>query len=278
MKYTIEATIPVVQYGNIKPMIEVESPEDEASAVEIIKGLWDRFGESPIKDKQSGGVKIETFTGEIVYFNEATHTYTDKKGNILLSGSKYADSVSPKFDLEMILPKTAKSWDVDEQSLKELWKMNSEVSTNWGSAIHKALEIYHKYNELGAVVQSKKELDGNYVLPKNKFLRDIVLEFIDKFGVDNAYSEVVVSDVKNGMVGTIDRLGKKDGSLRVGDYKTNAEMDAKKKLKYQHQLSFYANILKNKGFEVSGLDLYYLDENFKWVHEELEILPISNRT
>ena len=77
------------------------------------------------------------------------------------------------------------------------------------------------------------------------------------------------------MVGTIDRLEEKDGAFRIGDYKTNYDMDDKKILKYQHQLSFYAHILQNKGMKVSGLDLYYLDADFNWVHKELEILPLT---
>lgn len=274
MKYTLECTIPVVQYGNIKPLLTVESEEDEIEALETMKRLWNRFGESPLKDRRSGGKKIETFTGEVVFFNEDTHTYTDTKGNVLLSGSKYAEQVSPKFDIDNILPKTATAWGVDESSLKNLWKLNAEVSTNWGTAIHKALEIYHLYHEIGGKIQDKKELDINYALPKNKFLRSLVTEFLEKFGVD-ADSEVVVSDVANGMVGTIDRLRYYEGKYVVGDYKTNAEMDKKKLLKYQHQLSYYANILINKGFHVTGLEIFYLDDEFNWMHEKMDVLPLT---
>lgn len=274
MKIKLEATIPVAAYGNLRPTFEIEEEGDEELAQTKLTQLWNRFGESPLKDRRSGGKKIETFTGEVVFFNEDTHTYTDTKGNVLLSGSKYAEQVSPKFDIDNILPKTATAWGVEESSLKNLWKLNSEVSTNWGTAIHKALEIYHLYHEMGSKIQDKKELDINYALPKNKFLRNIITEFIEKFGV-GAESEVVVSDVANGMVGTIDRLRYSEGKYIVGDYKTNAEMDKKKLLKYQHQLSFYANILINKGFPVTGLEIFYLDEEFNWVHEQMDVLPLT---
>lgn len=275
MRYTIEATIPVVQYGNLKPVIEVESPEDEALAVDTIKRLWERFGESPIKDKTGGGVKLKTFTDEEILWNEATHTYTDMAGNVLLSGSKYADMHSPKFDMEMMLPKTAKAWDVPEEIIKDIWKFNGEVSTNYGTAIHKALELYHRYAKHGAAIQAKKELDFNYVLPKNNALRKIVESFVNEFGCD-AMSEVLISDVANRMAGTIDRLQIIEGNVvRIGDYKTNNDMDAKKLLKYQKQLSFYAHILINKGYKVQGLDLFHLDQNDGWVKTELEVLPLE---
>lgn len=277
MRYKIEATIPVAQYGNIRPTFEVEESGDEALAMEELKSLWNRYGESPLKEKGvvagTQAVKLTTFTGEEVMWHEATHTYTDMSGKVLLSGSKYAEQKSPKFDMEMILPKTAKSWGVVEADLKDVWRINSEISTHWGSAIHQALELYHRYHALGNKVMEHKELEQNYVLPKNPFLRNIVESFVDEYGAD-ALSEVLVSDVASGMAGTIDRLSVNGKKVRIGDYKTNAEMDKKKMLKYQKQLSFYAHILNNKGYEVEGLDLYYINDD-GWSLETLEVLELE---
>lgn len=275
MKYKIEATIPTTQYGNIRPSFELESGEDEGVAFETLKNLWNRFGEVPLKDKTGNGVKVSTFTGEDILWNEAAHIYTDMQGNVLLSGSKYADMHSPKFDLEMMLPKTANAWGVPQEDLRSIWKFNGEVSTNYGTAIHKALELYHLYNELGSKIQAKKELEDNYILPKNKYLRDIVVSFISQFGA-NAHVEVLISDVANKMAGTIDRLEFiSDKVVRVGDYKTNTELDSKKLLKYQKQLSYYAHILINKGYTVEGLDLFHLDQNDGWVRTKLDVLPLE---
>jgi len=275
MKYKIEATIPTTQYGNIRPSFEIEEGQDEAVAFDTLKSLWSRFGEVPLKDKNTGGVKVTTFTGEEILWNESSHTYTDMAGNVLLSGSKYADMHSPKFDMEMILPKTSKAWEVEEKVLKDIWKFNGDISTNYGTAIHKALELYHLYHETGKQIQDKKELEVNYILPKNKYLRDIVTSFIKEFGA-KAEVEVLISDVANKMAGTIDRLEILEGNVvRIGDYKTNAELDSKKILKYQKQLSFYAHILINKGYKVQGLDLFHLDQNDGWIKTELEVLPLE---
>ncbi len=274
MIYKIEATIPTTQYGNIRPSFEIEDSQDETVAFDTLKSLWQRFGDSPLKDKSNGGVKVKSFTGEELMYNDTTHVYTDMAGNKLVSGSEYSEKNSPKFDMEQILPKTATSWGVDQESLRDVWKMNSDISLHFGSAVHKSLELMHKHGLMGMAISGKKELPDNYVLPKNKFLASLVDDFITKFGVD-AEVEVLVSDVANGMAGTIDRLANLgDGTYRVGDYKTNAEMDSKKKLKYQKQLSFYAHILTNKGFNVGGLDLFYIGDD-GWVKEELEILPLE---
>jgi hypothetical protein len=272
--YKLETTIAVGPYSNMKPVFEIDGEESELAAVETIKRLWSRFGESPLKDKHGGGVKVKTYTGEEVIWNEETHTYTDLKGNVLLSGSKYADLHSPKFDMEMILPRTAKAWEVAETDLKDVWKMNGDISNYWGSAIHKALELYQTYSNLGDQIKSKRDLEHNYVLPKNSYLRKIVLDFVDSYGSD-ALLEVLVTDVEHGMAGTIDRLVVNGKKVRIGDYKTAVEMDAKKILKYQKQLSFYAHILQNKGWEVEGLDIYYLNPDDGWSLQTLEILPLE---
>lgn len=275
MKYSIEATIPVVQYGNIKPLIEVDSIEAEEEALETIKRLWNRFGETAVKDKTGGGVEVLTFTGEVIYYDDFNHIYTDVAGNKLLSGSKYAEKFSPKFDKASILPKTAKSWEVVEADLDDIWKLNSDISTNFGNAVHKALELAHKHWATGAKIQDKKSLDANYIFPKNKYLADIVNKFVVRFGLE-ALPEVVVSDVPKGMVGTIDRLqvDMDTKQVRVGDYKTNNELTSKDIAKYQKQLSFYAHILNNRGYTVTGLDLFHWDGE-DWVLKELEIVPLE---
>lgn len=278
IKYKLAAVIPTVQYGNLQPEVELEG-EDLAilheQAEAHIQKIWDRFGERPLLKKTSQGVERLTFTGETVFFDSEAHRYTDKDGNVLLSGSTYAEQQGKPFDKKNVLAAASKSWGVDINELSELWDINARISTEYGSAIHTALETYHLHHKLGEIVQSKKELDYNYALPKTPYIRDAVMSFVDSYGAD-ALTEVLVSDIEHGMAGTIDRLvivDEKKKVCRIGDYKTNFELDAKKLLTYQHQLSFYAAILQNKGWAVEGLDLYHFSEG--WTHHKLEVLPIT---
>ena len=115
------------------------------------------------------------------------------------------------------------------------------------------------------------------MLPKNAYLRQVVDGFISQFGT-SALPETVVSDVKNGRAGTIDRLEIIDAEskvCRVGDYKTNIELDKKKLLKYQKQLSFYAHILMAHGWTVTALDIFHLDHNDGWSKIELDVLDLE---
>ena len=63
-KLTITATIPVGQYANIQPsleMIEIESIDGATNqAMDYFKDLWERFGTTPLKE-----VKIKSSSDKI---------------------------------------------------------------------------------------------------------------------------------------------------------------------------------------------------------------------
>ena len=291
MKYTLGAVIPTVQYGNLQPEIELEGDnfkELTQEAEAYIQEIWDKYGERPLKTNTSDagyeGHVLETVTGEkIVFYDKGDdHYYTDMEGNVLLSGSKYAAEISPKFDRGAILPKTAKAWDVPEDALGHLWDMAGTVSNHYGSAVHKAIETYLLYREVGEQIMKQKELEFNYALPKNPILRASVLSFVEaeKDLLDSKehtlVPEAVVSDVKNKRAGQVDLLvyNADTETYQIYDFKTNHQMDKKKLLQYQHQLSFYAHVLNNMGLPVDSIVVYHLEEE-NWVKHELEVLDLQ---
>lgn len=284
MKYKLGATIPTTKYGNLLPEIELEGDDLEAlhaQAAAHIEKVWEEYGEVPMKGKVASvnplnQKEILTFTGEKILYDDVSHTYWDKDGNVLLSGSKYAEQFSKPFDAQMMAEKAGKSWGVDEKMLAEFWKLNGQISNEYGSSIHSALEAYHRYGAMGETIKEHKKLKDNYVLPKNKHIRWAVEDFIAKFG-SNALPEVMVSDVKNKRAGQIDRLVviNPEGKVcRVQDFKSNNELTKEKIRCYQHQLSFYAGILTEFGWTVEGLDIFHLTDK-GWEKTEMEVLPIK---
>ncbi len=278
MKYTLKATIPCGSFANLQPEVELEGDNLDdlhATAEAHIQKIWDQFGERPLKKKSGEATEVTSWNGEKLLYNDEAHAYFDLSGNRLLSGSAYAESMTKPFDKVSVLKKASESWGVDVDELSKLWDINGRISTEYGSSIHTALETYHLYKGLGAIVAEKKKLDYNYALPKIPFIRDAVLEFDKLFGTD-ALTEVLVSDVKNLRAGRVDRLSildEKNKVCRIGDYKTNFELDDKKIQTYQHQLSFYADIMVAHGWSVTGLDIYHFSGG--WEKIELPVLPVS---
>ena len=218
---------------------------------------------------------VTTFTGETIVYDDSRHTYHTTDGVRLLGASPYSKKFTKPFPKEAIISKLVKPWDMTAQEIDHLWSLTGDISNHYGTAIHTAMELWFRYNKKGAAIQKAKGLEYNYALPKNVYLREIVLSFVETFGELNLTPEVTLSAVEKGMAGRADGvhiLGER--RCRVPDYKTNNDMTDDKLLGYQHQLSFYADMLTHHGWTVEGLDIYYHDGE-KWERMELEVLPVE---
>jgi hypothetical protein len=222
--------------------------------------------------------QIKTFTGETILFDSISHTYRTLDGIKMVSGSEYAKQFVKPFDKAMSLMVCAKAWGVRPQVIADIWEMNADISRNYGTSLHKALELAHKHYKTGEKIKSvKKGATENYALPKMPHIR-FATELFGRMFSFGGMPELFVSDTKGLRVGQIDRLEILDDInkiCRVQDYKTTTKMDKNKLLSYQHQMSFYAHILINKGWTVEALDLFNFDGN-NWERLVLPVLPYIN--
>lgn len=258
MKYTISSTIPVVQYGNIIPSIEVEADtfeEAQALVMPHIEKLWDKYGEKPLPKGKTK--KIECYVGGSINYDDISHTYTNDKGEVYMSGSQYAKSLEKPFDMEKISEAMATKFKVDAKDIKAMWKLKSEISTGYGTAIHKALELYGRYEKLAETIEKTTHLHDN------PSIKHAVESFYKSHKGENAVHEVFIVDHEAKRAGQIDRLLITDlKKCRVQDFKTNANIE-KALPSYWIQLQFYADILKANGWTVSGLDIFHYDGEWK---------------
>lgn len=217
---------------------------------------------------------INTFTNETIIYDEAKHHYYSPDGRKLLGASTYAKDYGDTFNKGTILPRLAKQWDMPAEQIDHIWSINAEISNSYGTAIHAALELWFRYHHVGETIKERKGMEHNYCLPKNVYIRDIVLDFVSTFGELDGVPEATLSNTKKGMAGRTDLIvltGEK--TCRVGDFKTNNDLNPDKLLKYQHQLSFYADMLTEAGWTVEGLDIFHHDGN-GWTGIPLEVLPV----
>ena len=218
-----------------------------------------------------------------------------------LSGSAFPKQFYAEFNEEEMLQKIVdKHFDEDKrerakESLLAMWGLNREASTGYGTAIHAALENYITYRGLGdktkkvETFKTKPDRVGpNKALSRNPFLKKIVEDFWDKFGSDHVrLSEQFVWLHDKKLCGSIDLIKVIDAEkkiVRIQDFKTDGDIHQKeyqltdspfykltqgktpkmgKELLDLHwlQLSFYAYILKQYGYTVEGLDVYWLNPN-----------------
>jgi len=163
---------------------------------------------------------INTFTNETIIYDEAKHHYYSLDGRKLLGASTYAKDYGDTFNKGTILPRLAKQWDMPAEQIDHIWSINAEISNSYGTAIHAALELWFRYHHVGETIKERKGMEHNYCLPKNVYIRDIVLDFVSTFGELDGVPEATLSCVRKGMAGRTDLIvltGEK--TCRVGDFK-----------------------------------------------------------
>lgn len=269
MKYTIGATISLGNYSNIQPSIEVEAEtfeEANAQAMPYIEQLWAQYGEKPMVTKSEGAVLLTAFAGGDIYYDDATHTYTNKKGEKYLSGSQYAKQFERPFDAVAISEKMAEKAGVRAEDIRAMWELKSNISTGFGTAIHAALELYGAFGGLA------KQLSKDTHIHDHPVIKKAVEEFYEGRDGELAVYEALVVDHAAKRAGRIDRLLLVPGpgkNVRVQDYKTNASLTKVKIDLYWKQLGFYAEILEAAGFKVTGLDIFAWNGEWKTYSKEL---------
>ena len=301
----IGATIPTRQYENIQPKIEmkdIELSEGTKIGMNYIESLTAKYGQhgafeakevGPVNVEVSATVKMKSFNEDVeIDFDPINHKYYFE-GKELIGGSKLTSTFFKPFDAEKIAEVCAKAWGVPAEAIRALWSSNGDIANQLGTVIHKALEHSEVHYENGLTISAKKSDGSNPAELKHPILNKIVSDFYEMYEKTQiegeVLTEVLVTDVKGGYCGQIDRLvvtGKK--KCRVDDIKVNVDAEVKstnsralkpfealpanKLTKYQIQMSIYGNILQNSGWEVEGLDAFVLEE--EWKHFELPVLKV----
>lgn len=292
------ATIPTGRYANIQPeitLVDIQLEKSTEIGMKFISDLYAKYSEKgglipkeiiiATSTKKSFNEDIE------INYDPLPHTY-HYEGKKLVSATEYIKRFYKPFDAETISEVSAKSWGVKQQEVKDLWQMNGELTADLGTVIHKALELYVKYQELGQKISDKRGMDGNYAMPKHPLLKSIIEGFIE---IDKSKgkiaAEVLVTDIKKGMCGHADRveiIDLKKKICRVQDFKININSEdidkyskvlapfdslpANKLSKYQLQMSIYANMLQEAGWTVEGLDVFVYEDC--WKHYKLDVLKV----
>lgn len=292
-KLTIEATIPTVQYGNIKPTIQLEGDNFEELrdlGLERIKKISDMtagegytFEVRGLGTKRTVNVPLKALktltspiTGTSIAYDEDAHKYIGNDGQNYLSGSKFPEKFYAPFDKQMIIDAIIKKYPTASgPEIEAMWKLNNEASTGYGTAIHAALENYDKNRNLGEVIRGE---NPNKALSKNPFIKQLVEWFHEGRAKEEVLTEVFVSNDEFRVCGFVDRIKIVDREkkiLRIQDYKTDGNIHQKEyqvkgspfkgKIdntllgKHWLQLSFYAWICQKAGWTVEGLDIFWLN-------------------
>lgn len=225
-------------------------------------------------------------SGTELWFDPVGHTYIDAEGVKYESGSVFAGQFEHEFNKDLLLPRSAAKLGITDEACDEYWQSKGDISTTFGTSLHKALEHYGKWKDvIEADIDTKTgKSKGTGIHPT---LEPIVLAFFKDREDEVAVYEPFVADPNKKRCGQIDRLlltG--DKRCWIEDYKTNGDLYKKgtpANLKapyaylpnvplsrYMIQLSFYKSILEAHGWTVEGLRVHH------WAGKEWKAIEIKS--
>lgn len=283
IKYSLTAVVPVAQYANLQPTVEVEADSIEEAEKIVLPYIEEFYNKYSEKSKigaaknvaKTGRVILKDMFGNEIYYDNATHEYTNALGEVYLSGSKYA--AEEPFDGDYWASEFVSKYGLkeeDKQRILSMWSTNGSASSSFGTALHSAIELYGQYHDIADIIDidqatKKRKMNGkiekNSALSKLPYLQDVVKQFFTEERLaENAQYEVLVVDHTNKRAGRIDRLlTLSDGSYEIRDMKTNNKIMKKERDTYAKQLSFYGDIILANGAKLgeNPIVLHHWEDN-----------------
>ncbi len=204
---------------------------------------------------------MEEKNGQSIKFNTSSEHYYTVDKEKYLNVSSIVSALSSRFDKDKISYYVARKEKKTQEDILDLWDIKRELAVTLGTAIHKAVELWIKYDEL----------------PKDKYLEKIVKEFpLKREGLE---SEKIVYCDKLKVAGTADIIKGKE----LYDIKTTPELyksygkllkpfdDLKDSPfnKYRIQLNIYRYLHKNIN------KVYILQWTDKWKVIKVPIIPYN---
>lgn len=294
LKYTLTAVVPVAQYANLQPSIEVEAEtieEAQELVLPYIEAFFNKYSEkhkigAEKRVLSPGRVLLKDYFGNEIFYDEMKHEYTNALGEVYLSGSVYASE--DVFDGEYWAQEFVAKYGLkeeDKQRILAMWDTNGNASASFGTALHAAIELYGQYRDIADIIDidlktgNRKKNKGDSKTDKNSaksklpYLKQVVEEFFTEERLaEIAQYEVLIVDHKNKRAGRVDRLVVfEDGTFGVRDMKTNNKIMKPERDTYTKQLSFYGDIIIANGgvLNEKALMLHHWVDN-TWKDIELE--------
>lgn len=209
-------------------------------------------------------------------FDPINHTYNEE-GVVYESVSRFLDRFKPKFPAGLLAEKTAQRDGRTAEDVLAEWELCGEISAGYGTAVHKAIEYWIRFDKLTKVPA----------------LSAAVYAFARKHDRTKLHAETIVKSDDHKLAGTIDQIERvAPKKVKILDVKTNGEITDKPKGKFlaplqdlpfsklnqfRLQLSTYKALLERQGVTVESLELEHwngADEFKTIVLEPIDVTPL----
>lgn len=240
----------------------------------------DDSGIDPADMRDMEKQKVVIGDDDYVYFDTLNHKAYDKNGHELLSGSRAEKIFAPEFDPKYPAKAIAKTTGVKAEDVIAVWENNRDLSADYGTLIHGALEKYLKYAPVLRQIDRNKEREHTARNWMPEPLGEIVDKFVATSGIKDCKNVEV--RIKHGTrTGIVDLLLLDGKEFTLMDYKIMPKVkEVKYKIfgketKYTVQQNYYREIIEDCGYKCRGMYLWNWDGT-EWKKIELKKINVKD--
>lgn len=243
--------------------------EDKATLGVNVAVEWeDDSAMDPVDMRDFEEQKVFIGDAESIMFDPINHKAYDDFGHELISGSNaekmFTEPFDPKYPAKAIAKKTGTKPD----DVIAIWEVKRDLSADYGTVIHEALEKYLRYAKVLRKIDKNQEREHTAKRWMPEPLGEIVDKFVEASGITDA-SSVEVRIKHGNRTGIVDLLLLDSKEFTLCDYKVMPDIKSVKykvygkMQKYTVQQNFYREILEDNGYICKGMFLWNWDGN-KW--------------
>lgn len=246
----------------------ITGEDKKTLGVNVAIGWNDDSGIDPADMRDFVRQKVFIGDAEYVWFDTVNHKTYDENGKELLSGSNaekmFAEQFDPKYPAKAIAKKTGTKPD----DIVSIWEVKRDLSADYGTVIHEALEKYLRYAKVLRKVDENSEREHSAKNWMPEAIGEVVDKFVEASGIESA--DNVEVRIKHGnRTGIVDLLVLNGKEFTLFDYKVMPEVKSVKykvfgkMQKYTIQQNYYREIIEDNGYTCKGMFLWNWDGT-KW--------------
>lgn len=180
--------------------------------------------------------KLKYFDDPLFTFDEPSHTYR-YNGKIIYGTTSFLERFVKQFDSDYWSKKKADEEGITQEEMLARWDAKRDRSCELGHNVHSYIENFYEKN----ITDLTEDKDANERIIKFHTIFESRLKVLESIG-----SEIKVFSKIWNIAGTIDQLYLYEGSVIVGDWKTNQKIKTDKDFCFGKLLSPFQNYKDNE--------------------------------
>lgn len=188
-------------------------------------------------------ITVEEIQEKLKYFDDPKFVFDEKEhiyrydGKIIYGTTSFLENFIKPFDSDYWSKKKADDAGITQEEMLAQWDAKRDRSCDLGHAVHEYIENFYEQNstKLTADEEANERIEKFHIIYESRLKP-----------LQNIGSEIRVFSKKWGIAGTLDQLYLYEGSIIIGDWKTNKQIKTDKDFCFNKLLAPFQNYKENE--------------------------------